>query len=168
MTAPLSLEQTREAFARHRAVHEARDWANFPALFAEHARYHDPFYGWIEGREGIARFIETSMAGLEEWVLPIHWQVAEAGRVVIHWSNRLPGRRPDGSPYEFPGVSAIEYGADGLVVQQRDLYDRFTAVRVIMAARSGAPGRVVGRAWDTLAGGALQLAHRVVARTESS
>lgn len=167
MTAPLTLEQTHAAYARHRAIHESRDWDNFAALFAQNARYFDPFYGWMEGRDAIDRFIHTSMAGLDAWTFPIHWQTTDEGRVVIHWTNRLPGRRPDGSSFEFPGVSAITYGADGLVVEQRDFYDGFTALRTIMAARTGGLGRLTGRAWDVLSGGALGLAHRFVARTES-
>lgn len=161
-----NIEATAAAYARHRAVHESREWSSFAPLYAEQARYYDPFYGWMEGRQAIDEFFERSLSGLEDWSFPMRWHVVGEGRVVAHWLNRLPGQRPDGSPYEFPGYSIIHFGADGLIVEQQDCYDRFTALRVIAAARTGALGRAVGWGWDLVANGVLRLAHRAVVRTE--
>jgi limonene-1,2-epoxide hydrolase len=135
---PLSRKETELAYRKHRALHEAAAWPDLADLFAEHATYEDPFFGRISGRDAIRAFLEKSMTGLEDWTFPIQWTAIDEGRVVTHWLNRLPGTRRDGSPFEFPGMSAIAYDEDGLIVSQMDLYDRARALQVIAEARSRA------------------------------
>lgn len=162
----LDREATAAAYALHHAAHEAHDWQRLVDLFAEDARYHDPFYGWTEGKAAIAAFMQRTMTGLDGWTFPIAWHVVGDGRVVVHWHNRLPGARPDGAPYEFPGVSMLTFGPDGKVVEQRDLYDRLSAVQVILSARTGAVGRAVAWAWRGAAARLLDLSHRAITMTE--
>lgn len=134
----LSRADTEQAYRRHRAVHEARAWPELADLFAADATYEDPFFSQISGREAIRAFLVKSMTGLEQWSFPICWTVIDEGRVVTHWHNRLPGRRRNGQHFEFPGISTITYGADGLIANQTDLYDRVRALRVIAEAQSRA------------------------------
>jgi len=162
----LSPERTAAAYARHRQAHEARDWDAIAELFAVDGRYCDGFFGWIEGREAIAAFLHRSMAGLEGWSFPISWELVGAGRVVVHWHNQLPGRRPDGSAYAVPGVSMIRYGSDGLIVEQRDLYDRLATVQAIASARTGALGRALAWSWRQVSTRALELSHKLVTLSE--
>lgn len=136
----LSVDRTRTAYQRHRAIHEAAcrqeaSWARLADLFADDATYQDPFFGRIEGRDAIRAFLERSMSGLEDWTFPILWVAVDEGRVVTHWLNRLPGRRRDGTFFEFPGMSAIAFDDEGRIVSQMDLYDRVTALRVISEAK---------------------------------
>jgi hypothetical protein len=37
--------------------------------------------------------------------------------------NRLPGKRPDGSYYEFAGLTVMEYAGDGQFSFQEDVYN---------------------------------------------
>jgi hypothetical protein len=140
----LSRADTAIVYQQHRAIHEARRWTELADLFAETATYDDPFYGRIEGRDAIRQFLTKAMRGLEAWTFPIEWVVVDEGRVVTHWHNRLPGRRFDGSPFEFPGMSHIAFRDDGKIIHQMDLYDRAKALLVIAQGRSGLVERAVG------------------------
>ena len=162
----LSREQTRAAYERHRAIHEAAcrqeaSWSALADLFADDASYQDPFFGRIRGRDTIREFLERSMSGLEDWTFPILWVAVDEGRVVSHWLNRLPGQRRDGSFFEFPGMSAIAFDDEGRIVSQMDLYDRVTALRVISEAKVPGLERVVGGA-ARLSGPFVDVVHGLV------
>lgn len=139
----LTRDATRAAYLEHRALHEARQWAAIAELFAEDGVYTEPFFGAIEGRDAIRKFLVESMAGLEEWTFPLESITIDAGRVVTHWWNRLPGRRRDGGYFEFRGISTITYDAHGRIADQLDFYDRFQALHVIAEARSSVVERAV-------------------------
>ncbi|MCK6507908.1 nuclear transport factor 2 family protein [Myxococcota bacterium] len=135
-------ETTQRWFQAH-PVHRAdqaltpRDWANMAELFAEDAEYLDSTYGMHRGRPAIRRFLHDSIVGLEDWRFPIQWMEIGQGRVAVHLLNRAPGQRRDGSHYEFPSVTLVEYGEDGLIRRQLDIYDRLSAVRTFFAAVLG-------------------------------
>lgn len=139
----LTRDATEAAYLEHRALHEARQWAAIAELFAEDGVYSEPFFGAIAGREAIRAFLVKSMAGLEEWTFPLESITIDAGRVVTHWWNRLPGRRRDGGYFEFRGISTITYDAQGRIADQLDFYDRFQALHVIAEARSSVVERAV-------------------------
>ena len=40
-----------------------------------------------------------------------------------HWLNRGPGRKPDGSYYQTPGISFLTFDADGKICRQFDVFD---------------------------------------------
>jgi hypothetical protein len=142
---PLTLEQTAAAYELHLVArgNYSGTWDTLADRFAEDASYYDVFYGWMYGREAIREFLRNAMKGIEDWSFPVQWHVVAQGRVVAHWLNRLPGRRPDGSYYEFPGLSAITYGPDGLIRQQMDIYDGRAAIRVVLSSKLGFFGRAL-------------------------
>lgn len=138
----LGLGETRAAFEKHlvaRGDHTGA-WDSLADLFAEDASYYDVFYGWMYGREAIREFLRAAMKGIEDWTFPAQWSVITEGRVVVHWMNRLPGRRPDGAFYEFPGTSSITFDDAGRIVQQMDIYDGISAIKVIFEAKLGGLG----------------------------
>jgi len=139
----LSREATAAAFEKHLVArgNYAGSWEALADLFAEDATYRDVFYGEMKGREAIRTFLRKSMEGLEDWSFPVQWTLVGEGRVVVHWLNRLPGMRPDGTFYEFPGVSCITYGPDARIIRQIDLYDGMAAIKVVIEAKSGIVGR---------------------------
>jgi hypothetical protein len=141
----LSREATAAAYEKHLLArgNYAGVWDILADGFAEDATYLDSFYGETQGREAIRAFLKKSMEGIEHWSFPVVWTVIGEGKVVTHWLNRLPGNRPDGSYYEFPGVSCIIYGPDGLITRQMDMYDTMIAMRVVMEAKSGVFGRAI-------------------------
>jgi hypothetical protein len=139
----LSREATAAAFEKHPVAcgNYAGSWEALADLFAEDATYRDVFYGELKGREAIRTFLRKSMEGIEDWSFPVQWTLVGEGRVVVHWMNRLPGKRPDGTFYEFPGVSCITYGPDAKIIRQVDLYDGMAAIKVVIEAKSGIVGR---------------------------
>jgi hypothetical protein len=139
----LSRAATALAFEKHLVArgNYAGSWEALADLFAEDATYRDVFYGEMKGREAIRTFLRKSMEGIEDWSFPVQWTLIGEGRVVVHWMNRLPGQRPDGTFYEFPGVSCITYGSDATIIRQVDLYDSMAAIKVIFEAKSGRFGR---------------------------
>ena len=149
----LTREQTRAAYERHllaKGAYAGGDWEKMGPIFAEDATYHDTFYGWIHGREAITRWLHESMKGLENWSYPVQWVVIEEGRVVVHWLNRLPGKRPDGSHYEFPGMSAITFNENSEVIRQVDIYDGIDAVKTVFEVKLGPAGRVLRRVVESV------------------
>lgn len=62
--------------------------------------------------------------GWEEWTFPyVGTYVNDKGQGITHWMNRGPGVRPDGSYYESPGVSFLDFNADGQIAKQLDMFD---------------------------------------------
>lgn len=101
------------------------------AFYHEDCVYICPYGGTMpvraEGREQIRRThygrdmdVGSGWAG---WSFPILDWAIEGDRIISHWVNRGPGRRPDGSYYETHGVSFITYGGDGKFSSQYDLFD---------------------------------------------
>ncbi len=62
--------------------------------------------------------------GWEGWSFPyLGIYTGDGNRVITHWMNRGPGARADGSHYETPGISFIEYDRDLKIINQLDLFD---------------------------------------------
>lgn len=125
--------RTAEWFARHALSRADRaltpdDWAAMADLFAEDAVYFESHHGYRRGRAAIREFMRTSMTGFDDWRFPIQWVEVGERRVVVQFLNRTPGVRPDGSFYEFPGITVVEYGDDGLIRSQFDLFDTRKAI----------------------------------------
>jgi ketosteroid isomerase-like protein len=96
-------------------------WSALAEFFTDDAVFVDPAWGRQEGRAAITTFLDESMAGLEEWRFPEEWTMVDGNRLVSFWWNRLPGARPDGSPYQAPGISIMTYAGDGRFSQEVDL-----------------------------------------------
>ncbi len=62
-------------------------------------------------------------SGWKGWSFPIIDWAVNGDRIISHWLNRGPGKRPDGTHYETHGVSFITYGGDGKFSSQVDLFD---------------------------------------------
>jgi ketosteroid isomerase-like protein len=111
------------------ALHRMRDkasageigWDALVDLFTEDATYIDPAWGRFKGREAIRRFLHDSMQGLKDWKFPTEWTVIDGNRVVNRFLNRLPGQRPDGTYYDVPGVSILEYAGGGRFSFEEDV-----------------------------------------------
>jgi ketosteroid isomerase-like protein len=96
-------------------------WDALADFFTEDATFIDPAWGRIEGIEAIREFLVESMAGLEDWSFPHEWTLVDGNRLVTRWQNRLPGARADGTPYQAPGVSILEYAGNGRFSYEEDL-----------------------------------------------
>jgi ketosteroid isomerase-like protein len=124
-------EEVLAAFARSRAAQDADDWDAYCDLFTEDAVYVEHHFGTFRGREAIRAWLVPVMKPLVGWSYPTEWCVVEGDRVVFLWHNRLPGRRPDGSWYEFSGITTMVYAGGGLFSSQEDVYN-FEETRRVM------------------------------------
>lgn len=106
-------------------------WDALADFFTEDATFVDPAWGRIEGRDAIRRFMVESMAGLEEWSFPHEWRVIDGDLIVAGWQNRLPGTRPDGSPYQALGVSVIRYAGGGRFSSEEDVLNMVHVVELM-------------------------------------
>jgi ketosteroid isomerase-like protein len=160
----LSRAATAAAFQQHLVAKGdySGAWDRLADLFADDATYSDVFYGHMRGKEAIRDFLRRSMKGIEDWSFPVQWTEIGEGRVVVHWMNRLPKRRRDGSPYEFPGISVITYDAAGRIASQMDLYDGLSALRIIAEARAGALGGGLRRVLGVAGPAARELFRKVI------
>ncbi len=107
--------------ARSRVEAGELGWDALAEFFTEDATFIDPAWGRVEGISEIRRFLVESMAGLEDWSFPHEWTAVEGERLVAKWWNRLPGQRPDGSPYEAPGLSIMVYAGSGKFSHEEDI-----------------------------------------------
>jgi len=110
-------------------LHKLRDkasageigWEAMVDMFTDDATYIDPAWGRYKGRDSIRQFLRDSMQGLKDWKFPTDWYVIEGNRVISRFRNRLPGRRADGTYYDVPGVSIIEYAGNGKFSFEEDV-----------------------------------------------
>ena len=96
-------------------------WPALADFFTIDAVLVDPAWGRIDGRDNIIRFLDKSMAGLEDWSFPHEWEAVEGNFIVAGWENRLPGKRADGTYYQAPGMSRMLYAGNGKFSYSQDL-----------------------------------------------
>ena len=126
-------EEVEAAFRRRMALQDADDWNGYTDQFTPDGVYVEHHHGVFRGREVIRAWLVPVMAPCKGWSFPVEWVAIDGNRVVHKWWNRLPGRRPDGSYFEFAGFTAQEYAGNGLFSFQEDIYNRAETDAVIAA-----------------------------------
>lgn len=96
-------------------------WIDLAGLFTDDAVYIDPAWGRVQGIDKIREFLVESMRGLEDWRFPIQFAAIDGDDVVTVWRQVLPGRRPDGRPFEQTGVSLLRYAGEGKFSFEEDI-----------------------------------------------
>lgn len=62
--------------------------------------------------------------GWEGWTFPyLGVYTGNENKLITHWLNRGPGRKPDGSYFETPGVSFITLNEEAKILRQFDMFD---------------------------------------------
>ena len=62
--------------------------------------------------------------GWEGWTFPyLGVYTGNENKLITHWLNRGPGRKPDGSYFETPGVSFITLNEEAKILRQFDVFD---------------------------------------------
>ena len=119
------------AWRRRMDLQDANDWEGFGNTFTEGAVYLEHHYGTFTGRKKILAWLVPVMEHCRDWTFPVEWVNIDGKRVVHKWLNRLPGRRPDGSYYEFAGITVMEYAGNGAFSFQEDMYNRHETDKVL-------------------------------------
>ncbi len=138
------------AVARHRQARERGDWAALASEFAENAGYFDSIHGWTRGRGQIQAFLERVMRQSGDWEFPELWRAIDGDRVVFGWAQRYAEPRPDGTPYEFRGITSLLFDGNGHWAEQMDVYDTAFASKILhewaIARRDGLGAGGIGSA----------------------
>jgi len=124
-------EEIRKAFDDRIAHQERDDWEAFGRTFTEDAVYVEHHEGTFRGRKAILAWLVPVMAQCKGWTFPIDWVAIDGSRLIYRWLNRLPGRRADGSWFEFAGITITEYAGDGKWSYQEDVYNWEKALEVL-------------------------------------
>jgi limonene-1,2-epoxide hydrolase len=119
------------AFERTIAVQTNDDWSGFVDFFTPGAVYVEHHLGTFRGRDAIRAWLLPAMAQCKGWTYPIEWVAIDGNRIVYKWLNRLPGKRADGTPYEFPGITIKLYAGEGRFDYQEDVYNWESALTVL-------------------------------------
>ena len=97
-------------------------WRDLAQFFTDDAVFIDPAWGRVEGIEEMkATVFGAAMVGLDAWSFPTEFVLIDGDNVVVKWSQVLPGRRDDGSPYSQSGYSTLVYAGDGKFCYEEDL-----------------------------------------------
>ena len=99
-----------------------RPWSDLAEVFTDDIVFIDPVWGRHEGRDNVVRFLRDSMVGLEDWDFPHLWQMVDGDKVVLGFTNRLPGRRPGGGYWDVESVSVLDYAGDGRFSREADFF----------------------------------------------
>jgi limonene-1,2-epoxide hydrolase len=117
---------------RHRMdLQDRDDWHGFGMTFTEDGVYIEHHHGTFRGRKEILAWLVPVMEPCRGWSFPVEWVCVDGNRVVHKWLNRLPGKRADGSHYEFAGLTVMEYAGNGLFSLQEDIYNRNETDQVV-------------------------------------
>jgi len=115
----------------HRQASEKNEWTFFvDEMYAPACVYTCEYAGAMRVvADGIDEIKATHygrdmQVGWEGWTFPYEGVYAgEDDKVVTHWWNRGPGRRPDGGYYQTPGISFIGFDENVRIIRQFDLFD---------------------------------------------
>ena len=115
------LEAAFQKYWRTGAVDE--DWDGFADNFTPDARYVEHILGALSGREAIRSWIKPIMEEYCELYTAYEWHTVdeEGGRAIVYMQNRRD--HPSGvGTIDFPGITILEYGGDGLWKAEEDFW----------------------------------------------
>ncbi len=124
-------EEIEKAWRRRIEIQDADDWDGYGRTFTPDAVYVEHHEGTFRGREAILAWLVPVMEKCKGWTFPVEWVAIDGNRVIHKWWNRLPGKRADGSHYEFAGLSISEYVGNGQFAFQEDIYNWEESLRVL-------------------------------------
>lgn len=117
--------------AAHQEASRSNDWIFFvDELYATDCVYTCEYAGVMEVvANGIDEIKATHygrdmQVGWEGWTFPYEGVYTGGdNRLITHWLNRGPGKRPDGSFYQTPGISFITLNSEAKICRQFDMFD---------------------------------------------
>lgn len=115
----------------HGEAEKSNEWTFFvDQMYTEDCIYSCEYGGtMLVEAKGIQEIKETHYGrdmqhGWEGWTFPyMSTYTNDKGQGITHWTNRGPGLREDGTFYETPGISFMDFNADGKISRQLDMFD---------------------------------------------
>lgn len=106
------------------------NWVEWVRCFTPDVTYVDHFWGPLRGRAEVAAWIDPVMMGVPEIYTVLDWYAIEGDKVIFRCENRRDNPHSEGPEYfDFPGLSVLWYGGDGLWRAEEDYWDRDGARR---------------------------------------
>lgn len=100
------------------------NWAAWPDRLTEDVEYVEHVYGEMHGREQVRAWIVGLMAQRADVHALLDWYVISGRRLVLRMTNRYYNPDPAGAPFDFPGISVLEYAGEGLFGYQEDYWSQ--------------------------------------------
>jgi hypothetical protein len=129
------------------------DWAAWPDRLTQDVEYIEHVYGEMHGREAVRSWIVGLMAQRAEVHAVLDWYVIAGRRLVLNMQNRYYNPDPAEPPFDFPGLSVLEYGGNGLFRYQEDYWSQ----RLAKTAYAAYAAAVDAWGGTNLGGGRLEL-----------
>jgi hypothetical protein len=98
------------------------NWERWPSLFTEDVHYIEHIYGEMRGRDAVTRWITELMAKNRDVHAVLDWYMIRGRRVVVNMQNRYYNPDPAGAPFDFPGITILEYAGDGRFGYEEDYW----------------------------------------------
>ena len=98
------------------------DWSAWPDRLTEDVHYVERFFGEMRGREQVRAWITQLMVQRADVHAVLDWYMVKGNRVVLNMQNRYYNPDPDGAPFDFPGLTVLEYAGDGLFGYEEDYW----------------------------------------------
>lgn len=105
------------------------DWERWPDHLTEDVHYVERCYGVMHGREQVRAWITGLMAERSDVHAVLDWYLVKGRRVVLSMQNRYYNPDPAGAPFDFAGLTVLEYAGDGLFGYEEDYWDVAGAAR---------------------------------------
>jgi hypothetical protein len=124
-------EEVERAFEKTLELQNAENWEEWLLTLTEDAIYAECEFGVMRGRDEIGTWLIPDMKRNTGWTFPERFRLIDGNRVSFGWWNRLPGKREDGSHFEFMGTSYKIYAGNRLFSYHEDVYNLKHGIEVI-------------------------------------
>jgi hypothetical protein len=105
------------------------NWAGWTEHLTEDVHYVERFFGTMHGREAVRRWITELMVVRADVHAVLEWYLVKGRRVVLSMQNRYYSPDPAGEPFDFAGLTVLEYAGNGLFGYEEDYWDLAGAKR---------------------------------------
>ena len=118
------MDEVEAAFQRFWTVGSLdENWTTWPDHLTEDVHYVERFFGVMHGREAVRSWITELMAVRADVHAVLDWYLVKGERVVLSMQNRYYNPEPGSPPFDFAGLTVLEYGGDGLFRYEEDYWD---------------------------------------------
>ena len=97
-------------------------WSDWVEQLTPDVEYVEHHFGDFRGRDQVRAWITELMVQRADVHALLDWYVIEGDRLVLSMRNRYYCPDPSGDHFDFPGMTALTYGGDGLFRRQEDYW----------------------------------------------